>query len=115
MNGVREIQESEFAQEVMKSDLPVLVDFYATWCGPCRMLAPALEGLAKAYEGRIRVMKVNVDDAPGLAYEHGIRGVPTLMVFHDGQVVDTMVGLPSLNALKNRLDAVAAQAAPAGV
>jgi thioredoxin 1 len=104
MNGVREIEESEFPREVLRSKSPDLVDFYAPWCGPCRMLAPALEGLAAGYEGRLRIVKVNVDEAQGLAYEYGIRGVPTLMMFSAGKAVDSMVGLPPLDALKSKLD-----------
>jgi thioredoxin 1 len=107
MNGVREIQEAAFQNEVLDSQVPVLVDFYAPWCGPCRALAPALEGIAKSYDGRLKVVKVNVDDAGPLAASYGIRGVPTLMFFKDGKVVDSIVGLPSAGALRAKLDAVA--------
>ncbi len=108
MNGVKEIQESEFKTDVLESLLPVLVDFYATWCGPCRALAPVLEGIAKTYDGRLKVVKVNVDDAPELADQFQIRGVPTLMVFKAGKAVDTMVGIPSSATLKQKLEAAAA-------
>lgn len=108
MNGVKEIKEAGFQSEVIDSALPVLVDFYATWCGPCRALAPALEGVAKAYDGRLRVVKVNVDDAEALAVRYRIRGVPTLMFFKSGAVVDTIVGLPSAGVLKQKLEAAAA-------
>lgn len=108
MNGVKEIGESGFQSDVIDSALPVLVDFYATWCGPCRALAPALEGIAKAYDGRVRVVKVNVDDAESLAVKYQIRGVPTLMFFKGGKAVDTIVGLPTASVLKQKLEAAAA-------
>jgi thioredoxin 1 len=114
MNGVREIEESEFKSEVLDSSLPVLVDFYAPWCGPCRALAPTLEGIAKAYDGRLKVAKVNVDEAQELAATHGIRGVPTLLFFKDREVVDGVVGLPSAATLRAKLEAVAAAPAFAG-
>lgn len=108
MNGVKEIREADFQKEVLESKLPVLVDFFAPWCGPCRALAPALEGIAKAYDGRLKVVKVNVDDATVLAAGYRIRGVPTLMFFKGGDVADTVVGLPSAGVLRAKLDAVAA-------
>lgn len=108
MNGVKEITEAEFRSEVLDSDVPVLVDFFAPWCGPCRALAPVLEGVAKAYDGRVKVVKVNVDDAQQLAADHRIRGVPTLLFFRDGDVVDTVVGLPPANVFRAKLDALAA-------
>jgi thioredoxin 1 len=108
MNGVKEIGEAGFQSDVIDSALPVLVDFYAPWCGPCRALAPALEGIAKAYDGRVRVVKVNVDDAESLAVKYQIRGVPTLMIFKGGKAVDTIVGLPSAGVLKQKLEAAAA-------
>lgn len=112
MNGVTEIQEADFETTVLNADRPVLVDFYAPWCGPCRALAPALEGVAKSYSGRLKVVKINVDDAPLLAARYAIRGVPTLMFFREGNVVDTVVGLPPAHTLRSRLDAVTS-AAPA--
>lgn len=115
MNGVKEIQEAEFEREVIDSGLPVLVDVYAPWCGPCRALAPALEGVAKAYDGRLKVVKVNVDNAPRLAAQYRIRGVPSLLFFRGGQLVDTVVGLPPGNVLRAKLDAVAASPNRVGV
>ena len=106
MSGVREIREADFQKEVLDSDKPVLVDFFAPWCGPCRILAPVLEGVSKTYQGRLKVFKVNVDDAQDLAASHHIRGVPTLIFFKGGEVVDTVVGLPSANALREKLDRV---------
>lgn len=108
MNGVREITEANFQAEVLASAAPVLVDFFAPWCGPCKMLAPALEGIAKNYSGRIKVVKVNVDEAGELAAHYRIQGVPTLLIFQDGKPVDVMVGLPPAKTLLAKLDAVAA-------
>jgi thioredoxin 1 len=115
MSGVKEIQQAEFQREVVDSAVPVLVDFFAPWCGPCRALAPALEGVAKTYAGRLKVVKVNVDDAQQLASGYRIRGVPTMMFFKDGEVVDTVVGLPTASALRSKLDTVTASPSKVGV
>ncbi len=80
-------------QEVLKSTVPVLVDFTATWCGPCRQLAPLVDQVADEYAGRVKVMKLDIDDSPGTASRYGIRGVPTLYVFKAGEVVGQQVGL----------------------
>jgi thioredoxin 1 len=115
MSKVKELRETEFNGEVIESDVPVVVDFYAPWCGPCKMLAPVLEGVAKTYDGRLKVVKINVDDAPRLATDYRIRGVPTLMFFKDGKSVDTVVGLPSAGALREKLEAVAISPTRVGV
>ena len=81
-----------FEDEVLKSGIPVVVDFWATWCGPCKMIAPNLEQLAKAFEGKIKVGKVNVDEEAELASKFGIASIPTLMLFKDGKLVNTAVG-----------------------
>lgn len=107
MSKVIEISEAQFEQEVHEAGLSVLVDFYAAWCGPCRMLAPLLDQLAADYAGRVKVVKVNVDEAPQLASQQDITGVPTLMLMRGSLVVDTMVGVPSAKDLKARLDRVA--------
>ncbi len=106
-----ELKADNFVAEALNSDVPVLVDFYAPWCGPCRMLAPVLEQLAGEFAGRVRFVKVNVDDTPELAQRYRITGVPTLMVFQGGKAVDTMVGFAGAGALRSRLEKVA-QAAP---
>ena len=102
-DGVRPILEKDFDAEVVRSSTPVLVDFYAPWCGPCKTLAPVLEQLADEFRSNIRFRKVNVDEAPALAQQHGISAVPTLLFFKDGKVVDSVTGLASAGELKSRL------------
>lgn len=82
----------QFEQEVLKADVPVLVDFWAPWCGPCRMLAPTVEEIAEAYDGKVKVCKVNVDEEEELAIRFGIASIPTLLVFKNGALTDTKVG-----------------------
>ncbi len=86
------ITSSNFEQEVLKSDIPVLVDFWATWCGPCLMLAPTVEEIAEEYDGKVKVGKINVDEEQSLAMQFGIMSIPTLMLFKDGKAVKTEVG-----------------------
>ncbi len=102
-----ELNEDGFTPEVLNADLPVLVDFYAPWCGPCKMIAPLLEQYAAEFQGRIKFVKVNVDDAPGLAAGYGISGVPTLAIFRHGQLADRMVGFRGANAFRSWLEAAA--------
>ena len=87
------LTDGNFDQEVLKSDKPVLVDFWAEWCAPCHMIAPAVEEIAKDYEGKLKVCKLNVDEGRNVASNYGIRGIPTLLVFKNGEVVDTIVGV----------------------
>ncbi|GIX50627.1 MAG: thioredoxin [Limisphaera sp.] len=103
MNTVREINEWEFDTAVLDAERPVLVDFYAPWCGPCRMLAPLLERMAAEWSERVDFVKVNVDEAPELALRYGITGVPTLLLFSKGLPVDRVVGLIQPQALEQRL------------
>ncbi|MGE0131645.1 MAG: thioredoxin [Blastocatellales bacterium] len=95
---VAEVSDSNWASEVLESDKPVLVDFWAAWCGPCRMLAPTVEQVAEKYQGKAKVVKINVDENVESPAKYGIRGIPTLILFHRGQEVDRHVGVPS-NAL----------------
>ena len=86
------ITDASFSQEVMESPLPVLVDFWAPWCGPCKMIAPALEELAEEYAGRVKIVKLNTDENQNTAVQHGIQGIPTLLFVKGGKVIDKMVG-----------------------
>ena len=104
--NVSEISDSSFDAEILKSPIPVLLDFWAPWCGPCRMISPIVEQLALEYQGRARILKVNVDEAPGLAVRYGVNGIPALLFFKGGQLVDTVVGLSSKSVLKAKLDAL---------
>lgn len=94
------VNESNFQEEVLNSDIPVLVDFWALWCGPCRLIAPIVEEIAVELEGKAKVVKINTDENPNLAMKYGIRAIPTIMVFKNGKVVDTKVGVQSKEVLK---------------
>lgn len=100
-----ELTDSNFEELVMKSDKPVLVDFWAEWCGPCRMVGPVVEELATEYEGKAVIGKVNVDENQEISAKFGIRNIPTLLVFKNGEVVDKQVGVAPKNALAGKIDA----------
>jgi thioredoxin 1 len=107
---VHDVTSPDFAREVLQSDLPVLVDFAATWCGPCRMLEPVLDDLASEYADRAKVVRVDIDQSPELATSFGVSAVPTLVFFRDGEVVDRAVGLLPAPRLGGKLAAVVAAA-----
>ncbi len=98
-----EITDAQFSQEVLNSDVPVLVDFWAPWCGPCRMIAPVLEDLAQEMQGKLKIVKVNVDENPIVASSYGIMSIPTLILFRGGSPVGKMVGALPKEALKQQL------------
>jgi thioredoxin 1 len=98
------ITDTTFEEEVLKSEQPVLVDYWAEWCGPCKAIAPILEEIAKEYEGRIKVCKLNIDENPSTPPRYGIRGIPTLMLFKNGDVKATKVGALSKSQLATLID-----------
>ena len=100
------LKDENFKKEVLEADLPVLVDFWAPWCGPCAMLGPIIAKLADDYQGRIKVCKVNVDEGKSSAAEYGIMSIPTLIVFKDGKVVDKFVGVLPKAKLEEKLEAL---------
>ena len=100
------LNESNFEEEVLKAEKSVLVDFFATWCGPCQMLSPVIEELAKKHSDKIKVGKLNVDDAQMLAVKYGVLSIPTLIIFKDGEVQKTVVGFHSLEELEKEFGLV---------
>ena len=98
--------EQNFEEEVIKSDIPVLVDFYADWCGPCKMMMPIVEKLAETYDGKIKVGKVNSDEEGNLAGKYNIMSIPSFLIFKNGEVVDSALGAMSMEALAKKLYAV---------
>jgi thioredoxin 1 len=98
--------EDNFKSEVLESSQPVLVDFWAEWCGPCKMIAPAIEELANEFDGKAKIAKLNVDDEQGVAMEYGIRSIPTLLFFQNGRVVDQVVGAQPKETLAKKLESL---------
>lgn len=103
--GVQTFTDSEFEQQVLKAQKPTLVDFWAEWCGPCRALTPVIEELAKSYEGKVQIGKMNIDEHPQTPGKYAVRAIPTLLLFKGGQVVEQVVGLVS----KSKLDQLIAK------
>lgn len=101
-----EITDANFQEEVLNSDVPVLVDFWAEWCAPCRLIGPTIEELAGEYEGRVKIGKMDVDSNPGTPAKFNIRGIPALLVFKDGEVVDSIIGAQPKPAIESRLQNV---------
>lgn len=99
------LSDAAFEEQVLKAEGPVLVDYWAEWCGPCKMIAPILEQVAKEYEGRVTVAKLNIDDNPATPGKYGVRGIPTLMLFKNGEVEATKVGAQSKSQLTAWLEA----------
>jgi thioredoxin 1 len=89
---VLHVSDSDFEADVLKSSVPVLVDFWASWCGPCKAIAPAIDALADQFDGQVKIAKINVDENPATPSNYGVRGIPTLILFKDGKVVDQVVG-----------------------
>jgi thioredoxin 1 len=104
--GAPAVTTDTFDAEVLQSEVPVIVDFWAEWCGPCKMIAPILDELSDEYEGKVKIGKVNIDEQQSIAAEYGIRAIPTLLLFDKGQVADQIVGLRSKRDLKASFDRV---------
>lgn len=104
MANVPELSESDFQTEVLQATEPVLVDFWAPWCGPCRMITPLVEELASENAGSLKVAKINIDDVPSIATKYGVSSIPTLMVFKDGEVIERFVGVQPKNRLQAAID-----------
>lgn len=104
MSAAASVTDSTFKQEVLDSSIPVLVDFWAPWCGPCRMVAPVVDEIATQYDGQLKVVKVNTDENPQIASQYGIRSIPTLMIFKGGAKVDMVVGAVPKTTLATTLE-----------
>jgi len=104
MSNEIQLTDATFDQEVIKSALPVLVDFWAPWCGPCKMIAPVIEELAKEYDGKVKICKLNTDESPDSASKYKISAIPTVLLFKGGKLVQELVGLQPKEELKRRLD-----------
>src|SRR5256714_15534520 len=103
-DNVKEVDDSSFENDVLKSDQPVLVDFWAAWCAPCRMLAPTVEAVAEKYAGNAHVVKLNVDANPSVSHRFGIKGIPTLIIFKNGRAEERVVGATSEAAISRMIE-----------
>ena len=106
MSSVLHVNDQNFEKDVLQSDVPVLVDFYATWCGPCKQLTPIVEQLAAEYDGKAKMAKIDIDEAPGVASSHGIMAVPTLILFSGGKEVQKLTGFKAKPELVKLLNSV---------
>lgn len=104
MHHVKELSDHDFETEVLQSLMPVLIDFWAPWCGPCRMITPVIEELAGENQDAVKVAKINIDDSPGTASTYGVSSIPTLMLFKNGEVVDRFVGVQPKKRLQDAID-----------
>ncbi|MBQ3379928.1 MAG: thioredoxin [Clostridia bacterium] len=103
---ILDLKTHEFDEQVINSDMPVLVDFWASWCGPCKMIAPEVDKLAESYDGRLKVCKVNVDEEPSLAQEYMVMSIPTLIFFKGGEIQDKVIGVQKFQELSRKADSV---------
>ena len=103
-SSLTHVNDKNFASEVLNSTLPVLVDFWATWCGPCRSISPIVEELAKEFTGKVKVTKLNVDESPATPSQYGVRGIPTLILFKGGKILDQIVGAVPKARLKSMIE-----------
>jgi len=101
MGAVQQVSEAQFQQDVLGSKVPVLVDFFAVWCGPCKVIAPVLEDLAKTYDGKVKIVKVDIEESPGIAEQFAVASVPTFVMFRNGEEADRRIGAskPALETL----------------
>jgi len=104
MSGARAVTADTFEAEVLKSDIPVMVDFWAEWCGPCKMLSPTIDAIADEYAGKVKVLKLDVQTEASVASKYGVSSIPTLLLFKGGEVADRIVGLRPKNDITNRID-----------
>jgi len=101
-----EVSADTFEQEVLNSELPVLIDLWAPWCGPCKALGPTIESVAAEYEGKVKVVKLNIDDSPSIAAKYQVMSIPTMLFFKDGKVESQIIGLVGKDKITNKLDAM---------
>ena len=106
MSKAMPVSDSDFTKEVIESSLPVIVDFWATWCGPCQVMGPLIDTIAEEHEGKIKVLKLNVDENPVTPAKYGIRGIPTLILFNGGEIVERIVGAQPKGTVENLLKKV---------
>ena len=106
MSNAKAVTDGEFKAEVLDSSIPVLVDFWATWCGPCQMMGPVIDALAGEYEGKVKILKLNVDENPQTPAQYGVRGIPTLIIFKGGAESERIVGAQPKNNVANALKKV---------
>jgi len=106
MSSARAVNDGNFLSEVLESSIPVLVDFWASWCGPCQMMGPVVDDIASQYEGKVKVLKLNVDENPQTPAKYGIRGIPTLILFNKGKVVDRLIGAQPKSSVEELLKKV---------